>query len=74
MARVTQIELDCVMVEGAYDTVYVLTSLDEISGATYQVINSQEVDYGVYGDRDVAVDKACFIADASDAELNQQGN
>jgi len=75
VTRVTQIELDSLMIEGKYDTTYVLSALDKDGGPAWQVMDTFGTQYGgVFSDRDAAIAHACFIADASDDELNQQGN
>jgi hypothetical protein len=72
MAKVTCVELGVFRVEGEFDTVYVLSSLDEVNGALYQVINTNEHDYGTYGDLDLAIEWAEHWADKADDEIDQE--
>jgi hypothetical protein len=72
MAKVTCVELGVYRVSGEFDTVYVLSSLDEVKGALYQVINTNEFDYGTYGDLDLAIEWAEHYADKADEYIDPE--
>lgn len=72
MAKTECVELGVFRISGEFDTIYILSSLDEANGVLYQVINTNEHEYGTYGDLDLAIEWAEHYADLPDGEIDQE--
>lgn len=71
MAKIVYRSHDTLTIESEYDRLYVLTSLDEVLGAVYNVVNTDAKTLRTFGDRDEATDWAMDYCDAA-GELDEE--